>query len=403
MKSSLLVTLGCLVLAASSSRGVRCPDLVGLRRLGLPKGIHYNATSIAVGDLEAGTVSGNKVALCRVAGTIPYGPKKANTLNFELWLPEGSKYNGRYVSVGNGGFAGSIDYAAMLNNLNSGYAVGGGDGGHPASENGETKPGSYVAFFHDRSKVLAWIRDSIAMFTGPAKKLTTAYYGKKPSNMYYVGCSTGGAQGFALAQYHPKLFDGISASCPGNWYSHLMLSFLWNGVNSALDGAFMRQDALDLITEAALDACDTIDGVKDRVIADPAKCTFDINKLQCTDYQTPLVNNKTVCLTKPQIENAHKFYAGPKDAQTGKELYPGFAPGSEGTWMYQESSLYLQYAVPILQNLVFRNLSYDYTTFNWDTDVDSLDEVASPLIDHISPNLEAFRKSGGKMIVTQGE
>lgn len=100
------------------------------------------------------------------------------------------------------------------------------------SENGETKPGSYVAFFHDRSKVLTWIRDSIAMFTRPAKRLTSVYYGRSPKKMYYAGCSTGGAQGFALAQFHPRVFDGIVAGCPGNWYSHLILSFLFNGVNS---------------------------------------------------------------------------------------------------------------------------------------------------------------------------
>lgn len=29
------------------------------------------------------------------------------------------------IKQGNGGFAGTIDYASMLSNLNSGYAVGG--------------------------------------------------------------------------------------------------------------------------------------------------------------------------------------------------------------------------------------------------------------------------------------
>jgi hypothetical protein len=35
-----------------------------------------------------------------------------------------------------------------------------------------------------------------------------------------------------LAQYHPELFDGIVAGSPGNWYSHLALSFLWNGLKT---------------------------------------------------------------------------------------------------------------------------------------------------------------------------
>jgi hypothetical protein len=32
--------------------------------------------------------------------------------------------------------------------------------------------------------------------------------------------------------YHPHIFDGIFAGSPGNWYSHLVLSFLWNGVHA---------------------------------------------------------------------------------------------------------------------------------------------------------------------------
>jgi feruloyl esterase len=85
---------------------------------------------------------------------------------------------------------------------------------------------------NNQDETRAWIQNSIAMFTDPAKKLTTAYYNAPPKKMYYAGCSTGGAQGFALAQYHPDIFDGIFAGSPGNWYSHLILSFLWNGLHA---------------------------------------------------------------------------------------------------------------------------------------------------------------------------
>ena len=87
-------------------------------------------------------------------------------------------------------------------------------------------------FLNNKDETLAWLHNSIAMFTEPATKLTEAYYRCPPKKLYYQGCSTGGAQGFALAQYHPEIFDGIVAGSPGNYYSHLILSFLWNGVNS---------------------------------------------------------------------------------------------------------------------------------------------------------------------------
>jgi hypothetical protein len=158
-----------------------------------------------------------------------------------------------------------------------------------------------------------------------------------------------------------------------------------------------------LITDAVLGKCDSLDQFKDGVLADPTQCSFDITSLQCTACQSPVVNNRTTCLTKRQVENVKKFYAGPVNPSTRRSLYPGFALGSESTWIRQETTLFLNFSVPILQNLVFQNLSYDYTTFNWDSDAELVDKHAGPLIDNISPNLEAFRKSGGKMIVTQGK
>jgi hypothetical protein len=99
-------------------------------------------------------------------------------------------------------------------------------------ENGAGGSGSYIPFFNDLEETKAWIHESIAIITEPTRKITSSFYKSPPRNSYYHGCSTGGAQGFALAQFHPHLFDGIYAGSPGNWYSHLMLSFLWNGQQS---------------------------------------------------------------------------------------------------------------------------------------------------------------------------
>lgn len=145
-----------------------------------------------------------------------------------------------------------------------------------------------------------------------------------------------------------------------------------------------------------------MDGRNDGVIDDPTKCDFDITTLQCADGQPTQSGNTTVCLTATQIDNAKKFYEGPRDVRSGKSLYPGFASGSEIEWMLQETSLYLEYAVLLIQNLAFKNLDFDYSKFNWGTDVDVVDRNASPLIDEISPDLSAFKRNGGKLVVTQG-
>lgn len=133
--------------------------------------------------------------------------------------------------------AGTIDEAALVENLNGGYAVAGGDSGHRAADNndGEGENGVRIPYLHDQDQILAWIHNSIAYFTPPVRTIVEAYYDSAPKYSYYKGCSTGGAQAFALAQYHPELFDGIVAGCPGNWYSHLTLSFLWNAQASEVN------------------------------------------------------------------------------------------------------------------------------------------------------------------------
>lgn len=216
--------------------------------------------------------------------------------------------------------------------------------------------------------------------------------------MYYYGCSTGGAQGFALAKYYPSLFDGIFAGSAGNWYTHLILSFLWNGVQADKPGAMVSQDLLSLARDAAIAQCDTLDGVKDGVIEDPTKCGFDVKSLLCKDGQNPVANNKTVCINETQLQTFKAIYDGP-----GKDVYPGFSKGSESEWLLQELYLYTAYAVPILQNLVFKDLSYDYTKFDFGRDVKIVDEVAGPLITATSPRLDDFKERGGKLIATQGQ
>ena len=170
----------------------------------------------------------NDISFCEVYGLISYG--SSNSLGFTLWLPDSSSYEQRFMAVGNGGMAGTIDTLNMITQLNAGlgFAVAGGDAGHLASENnkGGGAPDVYLPYLHDRNQVGAWIHDAISLFTPAAKALAEAYYGAAAKRSYYDGCSTGGAQGYALAQYHPELFDGIYAGSPGNWYSHLALSFL---------------------------------------------------------------------------------------------------------------------------------------------------------------------------------
>ena len=49
-----------------------------------------------------------------------------------------------------------------------------------------------------------------------SKAVAKTYYGSKPAYNYWNGCSTGGRQGYVLAQELPNELDGILANAPGD-------------------------------------------------------------------------------------------------------------------------------------------------------------------------------------------
>ncbi|KAL4790119.1 Tannase/feruloyl esterase [Aspergillus venezuelensis] len=372
-----------------------------------------NATRVPSGGLNISSEEGteaiqNEIPLCHVQGTIKYADGPSGhvqpdthgnaTLLWEAFLPEHDVYNGRYLGIGNGGYAGVIDNSTMLTYLNQGYAVGGCDSGHHINENGNET--GYAPFMDDTAKVKAWIHDSIALTTKVARDAVAAtYYDQLPEYSYYYGCSTGGGQAYSLAEFYPELFDGIFAEGPGNYYTHLILSFLWNQQHTQGD-TFLDQDILDFMTEQVLDACDALDGVKDRVIENPLHCDFNITTLACSPGQNSTRQNP--CLTPPQLRAAQAIYSGAKDKE-GNQVYPGFNFGTESAWLGQEGSLFNSYGVPILRQLVFHNRTYDAVKdFNWDTDLKKVNDLASPLIDGISTNPSSFHARGGKLITAQG-
>jgi hypothetical protein len=198
----------------------------------------YNATILNVTYHATGAldISGthNRIPLCEIYASVRYANN--NSLIFALWLPDAKHYSSRFMAIGNGGQGGEISHKEMMAELNNdlGFAVAGGDAGHLASDNmagdmpGMGAPGIYQPFLHDETQVKAWMHDAISLFTPASKQLIETFYGKEVDFSYFRGCSAGGTQGFSLAELRPGLFDGIIAGCPANWFTHMLLSFLWN-------------------------------------------------------------------------------------------------------------------------------------------------------------------------------
>src|SRR4030095_6305546 len=109
-----------------------------------------------------------------------------------------------------------------------------------------------------------------------------AFYGNQPRLSYWVGCSSGGKQGLKEAQKFPEDYDAIVAGAPANYWTHLVTQSLWVAHAKLKDpAATIPPTKYNVIHNAAIAACDSNDGVRDGVIENPARCTFDPTVLAC--------------------------------------------------------------------------------------------------------------------------
>ena len=201
------------------------------------------------------------------------------------------------------------------------YATASTDTGHEGT-GGDAK----FAFGHPE-KLVDFAERSVHEMTVQAKAIIAAYYGAAPRYSYWNGCSTGGRQGLMEAQRFPHDYNGIAAGAPANYWTHLMFASLWPAKADLIDPAsYIPPSKYELIQQAALAACDALDGVTDHIINDPTRCHFDPGVLTCKGADA------ADCLTAPQVKAVRMIYAGPTNPRTGEQIFPGLEPGSEIDW-----------------------------------------------------------------------
>jgi hypothetical protein len=341
-------------------------------------------------------------AFCRVHAVIH--PSGDSNIEFEVWMPS-SGWNRRYLGVGNGGFAGSINYSAGTGNapgmaqaLAAGYATSSTDTGHEAA----TTNADWAVGHPD--KVIDYGYRAVHLTAVHAKQIIAAFYGQGPIS-YFSSCSNGGRQALMEAQRYPADYTGIVAGDPAWYATHLAASQVWNvQAIMASQDSYIPANKLPAIEAAVLNKCDVLDGVKDGVINDPMKCHFDPKVLLCKGAESD------GCLTGPQVEALQKIYAGPKSS-TGEQIFPGLFPGGEtgpggwGSWILGSQpgkSLIYAFGVGGLAKLVYQDPSWDFRRFNFDRDVALLDEKLGPVRNATEANLKAFKDGGGKLILYHG-
>jgi feruloyl esterase len=144
------------------------------------------------------------------------------------------------------------------------------------------------------------------------------------------------------------------------------------------------EEKLRVLHKAALDACDSRDGVVDGLINDPQSCRFDPETVRCKGAAT------ASCLTGPELEAAKKIYAGPKNARTGEQIFPGLEPGSELGWSMYGSGADPPIVASHFRYLVFKDASWTAAKLNFDGDIALADKLDDGLLSATDPNLKEF-------------
>jgi feruloyl esterase len=326
-------------------------------------------------------------SFCRVAATLT--PTEDSDIKIEVWLPA-AQWNGKFQAVGNGGLAGVISYSALAEAVAGGYASASTDTGHVG--------GSATFAVGHPERIIDFGYRSLHEMTVQAKVIVDAFYGTAPLLSFWNGCSQGGRQGINEAMRYPGDYNGIvaGASSVNQALLHAVRLALNRKVNRTA-GSYIPPEKYPAIHDAALQACDAADGVKDGVIDSPLRCKFDPGVLACKGADS------ASCLTSEQVESARAMYAPVTDPNTGRTFFPPLLlPGSELSWNILGSREPYATAAESLKYVVFKDPSWDAKRFNLAVDADRAVRMDGNVIGLADPNLRPFFSRGGKLLMYQG-
>jgi hypothetical protein len=361
------------------------------------------------------------VSYCRV--DLLYGTKEEQNINIRVGLPLNSldggtggvqgAWNGRTQGVGGGGCSGTNAVGAPVN---ARYVGSGTDGGHVG---GNCEPGVNLDGTYNVQFIQDWSRNGIKQQILFSKAIAATYYGAAPQYNYWNGCSTGGRQGYLLAQELGNELDGILANAPAIYWTRFQTAQMWGQiVMKDLTGGVIPTAKQNFATGKATAACDAIDGVTDGIIDDPRTCPYsaanDRSAICLADGGTSADPN---CLTPAQAQAMDKIWDGPRNP-SGVKIWFHSEPGS-GTTVWNGPA---PFALGVTQ---FHWDEHD-RTFDWrtvtmfgaggtdsyadiahDGSTNALDPAVDPdfsLADATDTfgNLDTFKEHGGKLLTFVG-
>jgi len=360
-------------------------------------------------------------------------------INFRVILP--ASWSQRSMQAGGGGMNGTITVREGKNPLiNKGFALYGSDSGHQAAgfggggqkplASGPT-PGDEWALNDEAIKNMGYMQ--MKKTHDVAVVIMERLYGKRPAYNYYVGTSHGGREALTVAQRYPKDYNGIIANVPIVNFSSLMLAPELIRIQEIPTKNWVTPAKVNAIRAEFLRQCDKLDGIADGVVSNyvAARSIFNVNDgvgpkdpwaaLRAPNNVDPDPTDKSESakLTNEQIKTMEFSYSTYKFAKPLANGVTGFGmwlPTVEpdGFGMITGQRYKGQEGAPdnaqvhgslgslgvtgfLMQDLKSNPLDY-VEGGKWSKRREQL----SGWLDSTNPDLAAFYKNGGKMIVTIG-
>jgi hypothetical protein len=266
-----------------------------------------------------------------------------------------------------------------------------------------------------------------------AMVLIQRMYGERPQYNYYIGSSQGGREALTVAQRYPADYDGVAANVPIVNFSSLMLApeliriqekpaanWITPAKINAIRGEFMRQ-------------CDKLDGLVDGIINNHMACraTFDVkqgksgrhpwasNRCPNNMDPNPADISSNACLTDGQISTLEFVYtrypfAAPlaNNVKVFGMWLPNTDPSGSGLilgsrFREQEGApadapMHSHLGVLGVTGFLMKDLSANPLDYVEGGKFAARRVELSQWLDATNPDLWAFQKRGGKMIVAIG-
>lgn len=248
-------------------------------------------------------------------------PSTSAGIGIEVWLPAPAAWNERIRNLGGGGWQGGAHASATrIGQVEAaaiaagGYVVGTTDTGHTVAS------GTFAMREDGGINQTLWsdfAERSLVELATKTKALAQAYYGTPQKFAYWQGCSTGGRQGYKIAQEHPELYDGYVIEAPAINWTRFIMGELYPQIVMQRDlGGNLGGAQLGLVSAAAVSACDVVGGQHLGFIPDPRRCAYDPTRdasVLCSgELGHGVVGTSTsaACVSTAQAQAINKIWHG---------------------------------------------------------------------------------------------